>query len=211
MRIVRIKHVAVLLAVAATAGLSAPSASAWGYGVYPCQQRTVLPAFSAWSDGADYFRIPNGGFESGGWRWSLWGGASIDSTTNEPWFVFDQPSQSETRVLALPSGSGAASGRLCVGAGEEAVRLFVNRPGVAGASLDVTVTATNPDPPNPSISATVQIDGTDPGWAPSDRIIVPANFGTAGTEILQVRITPSGEPADWQVDDVAVDPWRHCC
>jgi hypothetical protein len=204
----RMKSLLVVAAVASVATVAAPAARAWGtgMGVYPCQTRITLQAFSQWGDDGDYFQAPNGGFDNGTWRWYT-NGAFPNWNLNEPWTVFGLGSSNS---LTVPFGSAPTSGKFCVTSGEEAVRLFVGRPGVDGAILHVDVLAINPVTGMSGVTP-VDIDGSDPDWTPSPIITVPPLFGDNGTENLQIRIEPRGTSATWQVDDVSVDPWRNCC
>jgi hypothetical protein len=204
----RMKSFLVVVAVASVATVAAPAARAWGtgMGVYPCGTRVTLQAFMPWGDDGLYFQAPNGGFDLGTYRWYM-NGAYLDWNLNEPWSVFGAVNSNS---LVVPPGSVPTSGKFCVSSGEEAVRLFVDRPGVVGASLHIEVLAINPVTGMSGVSA-VDVDGTDPDWTPSPIITVPPLFGDNGTENLQIRITPEGADATWQVDDVSVDPWRNCC
>jgi hypothetical protein len=204
----RMKSFLVVVAVASVTTVAAPAARAWGtgMGVYPCGPRTTLQAFLPWGDDGLYFQAPNGGFDSGSYRWQM-NGAYIDWNLNEPWAVFGALN---SNALVVPPGSLPTSGKFCVSSGEEAVRLFVGRPGVPGAMLHVTVLGINPVT-GAQGETSIDVDGTDPDWAPTDIITVPALFGDNGTENLQVRFDPQGTDATWQVDDVSVDPWRNCC
>jgi len=192
-------------AACAVAALAAPIAQAAAATTpVPCQTRTTTQAFQAWGDSAPYFAAPNGTFESGSSYWTLASGAYI-SEAQEPWNVFGAGESS----LGLPAGSSGASIQFCVTSGEQSVRMFVRRPGQAGASLHVEVRATQPAT-GQQATTSLDIDGAASGWTPTSILTVPALFGTSSTENISVYLQPTGASASWRVDDIAVDPYR-CC
>jgi hypothetical protein len=180
-------------------GIAAPAAQAGT--VLPCGGRTLSQPFTPWGDGNDYFAAPDGTFENGLGGWSSYGVGL--SGENEPWDVFGADDSTSLRLWSRPARSPV----FCVAAGEEAVRMFVKRPGVAGSELDIRIIAAQPL--TSTFGATsVSIDGDDPGWVVTDPIPVPSLFGGVGTENLSIHIDPDGASATWLVDDVAVDPWK---
>ena len=81
------RTVAALTTGALALGLAvgAPSAFAGGT-TQPCTTRTESTVFSTWGDTYSYFKMANGGLESGATDWTLSGGAAVASG-NEPWKV----------------------------------------------------------------------------------------------------------------------------
>lgn len=169
-----------------------------------CTARSQSQVFSRWGDYADYFLMPDGGFEAGN-EWVLGGGASR-VVANEPWKV---RAATDTRALNLPTGATAESRTICVAKGEETIRMFVKNPGVAGAYLRVTVNVYNPsngawnmsyfDIPSTSLAS---------GWAPLQTLRIPTAWGYTGQQDMIVSFWAWGSYANWQIDDVYVDPFR---
>jgi hypothetical protein len=180
-------------------GIAAPAAQAGT--VVPCGDRTVSQPFTPWGDDNNYFSAPDGTFENGLGGWYGYGVGL--SSENEPWSVFGSDDSSSVRLTS----HSVKSPVFCVAAGEEAVRLFVKRPGVANSELDIRILAIQPST-STYASNGISIDGDDPGWIVTDPIPVPSLFGTIGNENLSIRIDPDGAAATWLVDDVAVDPWK---
>lgn len=169
-----------------------------------CTARSQSRVFSRWGDTADYFLMPDGGFEAGN-EWVLGWGASV-TTGNESWNV---RSATDTRSLRLPTGGRAESRTICVARGEETVRMFVKNPGVWGAYLRVTVNVRNPA--NGLWNATyfdVASTSLPTGWQPLKPITIPTTWGYTGQQEMTVVLESWGTLATWQVDDVYVDPFR---
>jgi len=182
--------------------------------VAPCTNRVDTTPFVRWGDAASYFQVPNGDFANGSTDWGLSGGASVVSG-GEPYGVVPGDSHS----LKLPFGSQAVSQTMCVAMGEEDIRMFVNNPGVKGASLRVEAFVNNPlTGLTLDSSSEVNSASLPTGWGPtpiqnipnllSEVDIVPNVLGGALAQNLTLVITPVGTPAAWNIDDVFVDPFK---
>ena len=195
---------ALVLALAATA-LAVPAASAkstlLGLGGDNCAS-TGSQVFAAWGDYSSYFLAPNGGFELGGYGWSLGGGATVVSG-NEPFF----PSGSHS--LSLPSGSSATSAVLCIGRNQPAVRLFGTDAGGVDGGLHVRVTWYG--------LLNVVLGITDfTTYAPGNdwNALSPLSSAGGGNVLIpllgstsaRIQFTPLGGGSRWQIDDLYVDP-----
>jgi hypothetical protein len=192
----------VLGSLLASVAVAAPAAQASS--PIPCGDRVSSQAFTQWGDPNDYFLAPGGAFETGLGGW--YGYGATTAPENEPWSVFGTGASS----LMTTTAKAVRSPAFCIAAGEESVRLFVKRPGVAGAELDIRVTASQPGVYGFG-STQYTVAGDEPGWTVTDPIPVPAMFGTAGTETLTIAADPDGAAAPWLIDDVAIDPYRPCC
>jgi len=192
------------LGAAALTGLTASPASAHGTTV-PCTARSESAVFSRWNDSANYFLMPNGGFENGATEWKLTGGASV-VTGNETWKVRNS---ADNHSLRIPYGATAESRTICVSKGEDVIRLFVKNPGVRGSILHVEVIVRNPD--NGAVAQTafdVNGDAAPLGWAPTMRLGIAQRWSSTGNQELTFVFSTRGTPATWQIDDVYVDPFR---
>ena len=112
--------------------------------------------------------------------------------------------------LRIPAGAAAESRTICVGVGEDSVRLFVKRPRVAGSTLHIEATVRNTDTGEVAqTSFDVDGDDTPPGWTPTTAFAIPNLLGNDdGQQELTLRFTTLGTPGTWYVDDVYVDPWK---
>jgi hypothetical protein len=200
-RIVRLLSATAL--VVAMLGAGSGSALAFGTAV-PCTSRAEAPAFAGWGDTFSYFRVPNGGFESGATDWALTGGASV-VTGNEPYRV---GAATDTRSLRIPAGATAESRTICVSRGEDTIRLFVNNARVSGSILHVEAIVRSTSGQTAQTAFDVNGDAAPAGWAPTMRLGIPNLLGGTGTEELTLRFTTRGTAATWSVDDVYVDPYK---
>ncbi len=118
--------------------------------------------------------------------------------------------RSGSRSLRIPYGATARSRTICVGRGEEGVRLVVEHPRVRGAILHVQVIGrTIPDNGTETVLAfDVNADANANGWRPSPRMTLGAVFGRSGQQTLTFRFSTRGTPATWRIDDVYVDPFK---
>jgi len=202
----RFARVPLLVVVAASVCLAAtPKAFAFGSAA-PCTSRDTSAAFARWLDPAQYFLASNGGFENGAADRNLNAGAAV-AAGNEP---YQLAGASDAHYLSLPAGSSAESRTACVEVGEATVRLLVDVPNVAGATLTVDASVVNPTTGLTLDTRYVVVSRLTPaGWTPTPEIVVPNLLGGILPENLTLRITAGGAPATWGVDDVYVDPFKH--
>ena len=190
---------ALVLATTATAAVAAGTPN-------PCSPRNQGKVFQDWGDDNNYFAMPNGGFEEGSDDWWLYGNARV-VWGNEP---FDVGGWADMRSLRLSGWAMAESRTICVGVGEDSVRLFVKNPRVDGASLHIDATVRNPA--TGRIATTgfdIDADAAPYGWAPTVPLRIPNLLGSdGGQQELTLRFTTGGTPATWYIDDVYVDPWK---
>ncbi len=198
-----------LVAVAAMCALvlAADSTAAFAGGTTnPCSTRDQAKVFRSWGDSNSYFAMPNGGFEAGAQDWWLSEGARV-AWGNESYFV---GGWGDAKSLRLPAGATAESRTVCVGVGEDSVRLFVKNARVGGATLHIEATVRNPDTGEVAqTSYDIDADDVPFGWAPTARLAIPNLLESAdGQQELTLRFTTVGTAGTWYVDDVYVDPWK---
>ena len=189
--------------VATMLGAGAGSAAAFGASI-PCSSRAEAPVFAAWGDTYNYFRVSNGGFESGTTDWALTGGTTVVSG-NEPAHV---GGSTDARGLRVPAGATAESRTICVSRGEDTIRLFVNNARVSGSILHVEAIVRSSTGQIAQTAFDVNGDAAPGGWAPTMRLGIPNLLGGTGTEDLTLRFTTRGTAATWSIDDVYVDPYK---
>jgi hypothetical protein len=164
-----------------------------------CTTRTTTTAFSAWGDTNPYFLVPDGAFETTPASWSTRSASKVAG--NEPWKVAGSAHASS---LKLGQGAMAATAQFCVASAEDALRLFVKAPGVAGTQLHVhidVVSGVN------RATNDYDISGSTSGWAPTQRIMLPDIRDSSGKQNVTITFTVVGT-ATWYIDDVMIDPWR---
>jgi hypothetical protein len=189
----------VTIAAAAPAQAGVLVASAQG-----CKTPATSQVFLRWLDPLRYELAPGGDAESAA-GWTLTGGARVVSG-NEPWKVGDR---SDTSSLLLPRGSQATTGVMCVGITHPTIRFFAKR--TSGWLLDtlkVDVLFEGAGGQVGSLPVGVVLAGGS--WQPTLPYPVLASLlpllPGAQTPVA-FRFTPLGR-ANWQIDDVYVDPWR---
>jgi hypothetical protein len=191
---------AVLVAVPAanaTAAAVAPQAD-------PCGSPGGQTVFAQFRDSRNYLPVPDGGFENGATGWTLRGAAVVEG--NEP---FHLAAPADSKSLSLPAGSSATSPTVCVGVGYPTFRFVAKTTGTRNARLRVEVLFI--DGVNggsaPRVAAELRA-GND--WAPSARLALAlgrtCHGGIGATGNVAFRFTPVGT-ADWQIDDLYVDPF----
>jgi hypothetical protein len=160
--------------------------------------------FQPWLDLAYYVPAPGGYVESSA-GWDLKGGARVVAG-NEPWKV---GGASHGNSLLLPAGSSATTGTMCVGLGHPTLRFFAKRN--SGTLLHTMVVEVQFEALGgllKSLPIGVVLSGGR--WQPTLPSLVVANLlpllPGAQTPV-RFKFTPVGR-ADWQIDDVYVDPWR---
>ena len=176
-------------AIAALA-LLVPASDAAAAVTTECEDPPSSAVFSRWSDPAQYFLAPDGGFENGGAGWSLRGAAVVDG--NET-FELSGPGE---RSLALPEDASATSPSVCVGLAHPTFRYVLRKTkGPGWAALRVSVVLPN------GMAVPVGTVGGSSKWAPSPVTLIGANLFV---DSVAFRFTALA--GDWQIDDVYVDP-----
>jgi hypothetical protein len=197
---------ALVTAGAATLALAAPAHA--GLLVSSAQdcadQGASARVFQRWLDPARYVPAPGGHVESAA-GWDLDGGARVVAG-NEPWKVGDQ---SHGNSLLLPAGSSATTGTMCVGLEHPTMRFFAKR--TSGTLLNPLLVEVQFEALGgllKSLPIGVVLAGGQ--WQPTLPSVVVANLlpllPGARTPV-RFKFTPVGR-ANWQIDDVYVDPWR---
>lgn len=169
-----------------------------------CAVAKLAQPFLPWSDVAWYQAVPGGDFEARSAPWTLRGDAGLQSG-NEPWYVSSRADRSSLRLRA---GSSATSPAICVSIDTPTLRLFVRNGGPSTSSLVVEAGVVTGGSTSWTRIATL---GGGSAWAASPVLWLPAAaFAQAMTSTIsvQLRVSPTGSNASWQVDDVYVDPFK---
>jgi hypothetical protein len=197
---------ALVAAAAATLALAAPaSAGLLVSSAKDCaDQGTAARVFQPWLDPARYVPAPGGHAESSA-GWDLDGGARVVAG-NEPWKV---GGKSHGNSLLLPAGSSATTDVMCVGIGHPTMRFFAKR--TSGTLLNPLLVEVQFEALG-GVLKSLPIGAVLSGgqWQPTLPSLVVANLlPLLPNEQTPVRFkfTPVGR-ANWQIDDVYVDPWR---
>jgi hypothetical protein len=159
--------------------------------------------FARFGDRRHYVPAPDGGFEAGAEGWTLDGASVVDG--NE---TFALGGDADAKSLSLPAGSSATSPAICLGKGYPSFRFVARKDGGKRARLKVEVLYL-------SGRGGSRVAGklrAGQAWRPTKKLAFAlGRTRAAGQQTGQVafRFTPVGA-ADWQVDDVYVDPrMRH--
>ncbi len=199
------------VAVALAGVLSAGGGVAYAVvGLAPTQQclaRSLGKPFAPFGDGADYFLVPGGDFNSpGDWLgWRLLGSVPV---------VADQPRVPGVDLagysLQVFPGSSARSPGFCVRSEENLLRFFVQSQG--DAPLDVVISTVAR---SSMLNRTMRfsVPATQPGrWRLSPAIPLPEWHAADGTVDITIRFEVRGGTktglSSWLVDDVFVDPFK---
>lgn len=151
---------------------------------HACSYERGEQAFSAFGDPRLYVLVPDGDFASGGAGWTLEDGATAASQS-----------------LSLPAGSSAVSPPICVSKETPFLRSMALDSGVAGAKLKVEVVYEGLDATRSRVVAGDK--GED--WDPTQPLGLNFGHATLDESTAQIRFTAVG--AEWQVDDVYIDPF----
>lgn len=186
--------------------LSATATTTLAFGpTVSCGARSEAKVFAPWGDQANYFRMPNGGFEAGSTEWRLANGSTVVSG-NEPWKV---GGSTDSKSLKIPAGGTAESRTICVSRGEDIIRLFASNARVPGSILHVDAIVRNPDTGQLGYAAfDVNGDAAPAGWSPTIQLPIPNLLGGSGTQELTLYFSTRGTAATWYIDDVYVDPYK---
>jgi hypothetical protein len=185
-------------AVAVLSTVSAPAQAATS--LTSCGLRTTNTVLASLGDTSQYYLANGGSFEFGQIPWLLTNASTV--TGNEPWRVV--PGFNTTSLRIGPGGS-ASSGYDCNATGEDSLRFFYRSPGIAGATLRVTIGALSA---SGFVYQAYVVSGAGGGWALSQPLAVPNQRGLVGAQIVTFSFATTGTAAPWQIDDVVVDPWR---
>jgi hypothetical protein len=187
---------------------SALTASTAGAGLLPgllgvnCSSGALVQPFRHWGDAGTYQLAPNGGFEGGTSGWTLTGGAKAVAG-NEP---FAANSAADSHALALPDGSSATSGPVCLGGLSKAsIRFFAANTGSPSSRLHVEVLYRG-------LLGNLlgALDGgtvSASAWNATPQLLA-LQLPILGNAAVQLRFTPIGSGGNWRIDDVYTDPWR---
>jgi hypothetical protein len=204
---------AVLAAFAAASVAVVPAADATKHvNPNPCGYKPTT-VFSAWNDNRGYVLTPDGGFENGGAGWTLENGAAVGEG-NE---TFQAGGAADHQSLTLPADSSATSPSVCVAKHTGVFRLFARNTvapedvpahGNPRPRLTVEVLYTGKHG-NPRSLTVGKLRAGDT-WAPTRKLAIvlgqAKGKGPLQKASVQLRFTPTGTPAAWQIDDVYLDP-----
>jgi hypothetical protein len=204
---------AIVAALAAASVAVVPAADAKKHvNPNPCGY-TPSKVFSAWHDNRGYVLTPDGGFENGGAGWTLENGAAVGEG-NE---TFQAGGAADHQSLTLPAGSSATSPAVCVTKHTGIFRFFARNTvtpqatpthGPKQALLNVEVLYTGKHGTPRSLRVGKLRAGDT--WAPTRKLGIvlgqAKGKGPLQKASVQLRFTPAGAPADWQIDDVYLDP-----
>ena len=198
----------ILLAAVVTA-LAVPTTSGAGLlGLTgACPGQTYEQPFLRWLDIGNYVLMPNGGLENGSTGWRLSGGAKVASG-NE---TFAVGGATDAYSLALPAGSSATTGTVCVGTLSPTLRFFARNSGSPLTTLKVEVLY--PGLFGQTQALTVALLSGGGTWQPTLPVAFLANLTSPpllsdGSTSVAFRFTPQGSLGDWSIDDVYVDPFK---
>jgi hypothetical protein len=204
------------LAVAALAAASAAAVPAANASTTvdqnPCGYAPAK-VFAPWNDNRNYVLTPDGGFENAAAGWTLENGAAVGEG-NE---TFQLGGAADHQSLTLPAGSSATSPSVCVTRHTGIFRLF------ARVTVPAATTETHGNPKsllkvevlytgkhgNPRSLRVGKLSAGDT-WAPTRKLPIVLGQAKGKGKLqkanVQLRFTPIGAPADWQIDDVYLDP-----
>jgi hypothetical protein len=192
------------------AGFVASTASARGRyaSVQPCPAYPMVQPFLPWLDAGSYFLAPGGGFEGSTSGWNFKGGASVVSG-NESYHV---NGASDSRSLALPTGSSATSSLVCVTLLSPDARVFIRNTGSLLSLLRVDLNYT--DASGRSRTATVGLLAGGSSWSLSLPVLflldsITPIVGSGGQTWVSFTFTPAGTAGKWQIDDFYIDPLKN--
>ena len=168
------------------------------------EQGPSARVFQRWLDPALYVPAPGGQAESPA-GWELKGGAK-GVAGNALWKV---GGSSHGNSLLLPAGSSATTGTMCVGLGHPTVRFFAKR--TSGTLLHTLAVEVQFEALGGLLkSLPIGLVLSCGQWQPTLPSLVVVNLLPLlpGEQTpVRFKFTPVGR-ANWQIDDVYVDPWR---
>jgi hypothetical protein len=197
-------HKAIYSAVFALTLVSCPAAHASGFAAAEdCPTASLEQPFLPWMDSDLYSLVPNGDLEGDAAGWSLDGARVVAG--NEPFYVH---AAADSHSLSLPSAAAATSGMMCVGVEERTLRLFVRSSNPSSSSklkVEVVFEDTQGTVRSQPVDAIPADEATS--WTPHEPMVIGISSHPRidGKTPVRFRFTAQG-PADWQIDDVYVDP-----
>jgi hypothetical protein len=169
-----------------------------------CPYSGAEQVFESWGDERNYVLAPDGGFEAGGSDWTLSRGVKA-VRGNEGYYLNDA---ADSRSLALPADSSAASPPICMSLDTPVFRFVARNTGDPSSRLRVEAVYKLLDLVQTNVISDVTAGSS---WAPSEPISTVLGLSTiAGTLIpsaIEVRFTPLDSLGEWRVDDFYVDPF----
>jgi hypothetical protein len=158
--------------------------------------------FSTWSDVADYALAPGGDFETAARGWMLSRGAAV-TAGNQPFAIGTGGGSS----LRLPAGASAISAPMCIDSSYPHFRVFARNDGKLKSELKAEVLFLTAKGEIKS-TASGTVVAASSAWSPTDSLKIGVTFNTAiaaGAAPVSFRFT-SAKDANWQIDDLYVDP-----
>jgi hypothetical protein len=168
-----------------------------------CDNPAGSTVFAEFRDRRTYFQVPDGGFENGAEGWTLDGATVVDGNES-----FNLAGDADAKSLALPAGSSATSPTVCVTKGHPVFRFVARASGSRKARLRVEVLYTNGK--GRKVSRVAGKLRAGQAWRPTKKLAIALGRargkGRNGAGDVAFRFTPVRAAADWQIDDVFVDP-----
>jgi hypothetical protein len=169
---------------------------------WPAEKQVFLP----WLDPGSYFLAPGGSMEGSLNGWTLLGAAG-PASGNEPWHV---GASSDSRSLALPSGSSAQTPTICVTTLSPGLRFFAVNTGSASSTLRVDLLYVNTFGKN-AVTTVARLSGSSK-WTVSPIVLFLTNVAVRsaldGSTPVSFRFVPEGAGSGWRIDDLHVDPLK---
>jgi|tagenome__1003787_1003787.scaffolds.fasta_scaffold20472173_2 hypothetical protein len=198
-----------IAALATSLGLLAlaPAAQAATTAANP-QSCTPKPAlsqpFTPWGDRGNYTLSPGGNMERSLTGWNLASGAHVVAGSES----FHVGGAADAASLSLPAGSSVVSAPICIDDTYPWFRLFARNTGDQKAGLKVEILYLDTHG-KLQTRASGNYSATGSAWAPTGTMKIAMTFDTSvagGAAPVAFRLTPQGARANWQIDDLYVDP-----
>lgn len=159
-----------------------------------------------WLDPLNYTLAPSGAVEDGAGSWALSGGAA-PAAGNEP---FQVGGAGDSSSLALPAGSVATSGAMCIGVEHPTTRFFATRTGGSLLGLllvEVLYEGLSGETQSLPIGVVLDLATSWQPTVPMPLLVNALALVRGGQTAIALRFTPQGN-SSWAIDDVYVDPFR---
>jgi len=169
-----------------------------------CGDESSSQTFAPWGDFSEYVRAPEGDLESmGGWDVNDHTGVVDDNS----------PFSNGLHSLQLNEGGEATTPVLCISTSHPTIRFFQRNGGSASSRLEISILYEDLDGRTKALKI-ARLRG-DADWAPSVVVPIYVNMLAAASEngitavALRFRAKDvKSKSAGWQIDDLAVDPWK---